>query len=153
MMITAPFLSGQIKTEAPDLQYGVAPIPAGPGGDRGTYGVTDSIIMFQNSQNKEEAWKFLDMLFSTEWRVKFTVSEGFLPVQKEEAADAAFVNDPDLKVFASLLPDARFAPVIAGWEEIADIAVTALQNIYLGEGEVEPTLKDAAARTDAILKQ
>src|SRR5690606_27339969 len=109
MMITAPFLSSQIKEEAPDLQYGVAAIPAGPGGDRGTYGVTDSIIMFQNSQNKEEAWQFLDMMFSTEWRVKFTVNEGFLPVQKEEAADAHFVDDPDLKIFASLLPDARFA--------------------------------------------
>jgi multiple sugar transport system substrate-binding protein len=27
MMITAPFLVNQIKEEAPDLQYGVAPIP------------------------------------------------------------------------------------------------------------------------------
>ena len=52
MMITAPFLSSQIKEEAPDLKYGVAPIPAGPNGDRGTYGVTDSVIMFQNSRTR-----------------------------------------------------------------------------------------------------
>jgi multiple sugar transport system substrate-binding protein len=38
----------------------VAAIPAGPTGARGTYGVTDSVIMFQNSKNKEEAWKVLD---------------------------------------------------------------------------------------------
>ena len=80
--------------------------------------------------------------------MKFTVNEGFLPVEKEEAADPQFTEDADLKVFASLLPDARFAPVIAGWEEVADIAVTALQKIYLGQGEVEPTLKDAAARAE-----
>ncbi len=151
MMMTAPFLSGQIKAEAPDLQYGVAPIPAGPNGDQGTYGVTDSIIMFENSKNKEEAWKFLDFLFSTEWRVKFTVNEGFLPVEKEEAADPHFVNDADLKVFASLLPNARFAPVIAGWEEIAEKTSNALQSIYLGQGEVEATLKAAAAEANTVL--
>ena len=53
MMITAPFLSSQIKTEAPNLKYGVAPIPAGPGGDRGTYGVTDFVVMFQNSKTRK----------------------------------------------------------------------------------------------------
>jgi multiple sugar transport system substrate-binding protein len=153
MMITAPFLASQIKEEAPDLKYGVAPIPAGPGGDRGTYGVTDSIIMFQNSQNKEEAWKFLDFLFQPEQRIEFTKNEGFLPVTKAEAADPHFANDPDLKVFTDLLPNARFAPVIPGWEEVADLTSSAIQNIYLGQGEVEQTLKDAAARADAIVKQ
>jgi multiple sugar transport system substrate-binding protein len=153
MMITAPFLASQIKEEAPDLQYGVAPIPAGPGGDQGTYGVTDSIIMFQNSQNKEEAWKFLDFLFQPEQRIEFTKNEGFLPVTQAEAQDPFFANDPDLKIFTGLLPNARFAPVIPGWEEIADLTSSALQKIYLGEGEVEATLKDAAARADEILKQ
>jgi multiple sugar transport system substrate-binding protein len=153
MMITAPFLSSQIKSEAPNLKYGVAPIPAGPKGDRGTYGVTDSIIMFQNSKNKQEAWKFLDFIFQTPWRVKFTVNEGFLPVEKEEAADQHFTTNADLKVFASLLPSARFAPVIPGWEQIADTTVSALQKIYLGQGEIEPTLKEAAAHANQILKQ
>lgn len=153
MMITAPFLASQIKEEAPDLKYGVAPIPAGPGGERGTYGVTDSVIMFKNSQNKDEAWAFLDFLFQPEQRIPFTKNEGFLPVTKAEAEDPFFANDPDLKVFTDLLPDARFAPVIPGWEEIADISVSAMQKIYLGEGEVEATLKDAAARANDILKK
>ena len=39
MMITAPFLSNQIKEEAPNLKYGVTAIPAGATGARGTYGV------------------------------------------------------------------------------------------------------------------
>ena len=153
MMITAPFLSGQIRAEAPNLKYGVAAIPAGPKGDRGTYGVTDSVIMFQNSKNKQEAWKFLDFIFQTDWRIKFTVNEGFLPVEKEEAADPHFTNDADLKVFASLLPSARFAPVIPGWEQIADTSVSALQKIYLGQGEIEPTLKAAAEHANEIIKQ
>jgi multiple sugar transport system substrate-binding protein len=153
MMITAPFLSNQIKEEAPNLKYGVAAIPAGPTGARGTYGVTDSVIMFQNSKNKEEAWKVLDFLFQTEWRAKFTQGEGFLPVNKEEAKMDYYVNNADLAAFTALLPDARFAPIIPGWEEIADITSNAMQSIYLGKGEPDAVLKDAAAKADAILKK
>jgi multiple sugar transport system substrate-binding protein len=153
MMITAPFLANQIHAEAPNLQYGVAPIPKGPGGDQGTYGVTDSVIMFQNSKNKAEAFKFLDFLFQPQQRIKFTINEGFLPVTKAEAADKYFVENADLKVFTSLLPTARFAPVIAGWEEIADVTSSALQKIYLGQGQIEPTLKEAAAKANSVLSK
>lgn len=153
MMITAPFLSNQIKEEAPDLDYGVAAIPAGPEGDRGTYGVTDSIIMFENSQNKDLAWKFLDQLFTTEWRAKFTSGEGFLPVNPEVAAQPAFADNADLKAFTALLPDARFAPVIAGWEEIAATTSDAVQTIYLGNGEPKATLDAAAEEINGILGQ
>ena len=154
MMITAPFLSNQIKEEAPNLKYGVAAIPAGPTGARGTYGVTDSIIMFKNSKNKEEAWKLLDFLFTTEQRAKFTQGEGFLPVNKEEAKMDYYVNNADLAAFTALLPDARFAPVIPGWEEIAQITSDAMQKIYLGKAdEIEATLKDAAAKANGVLKK
>lgn len=150
-VITAPFLSGQIAKEAPKLNYGVAPIPAGPNGDQGTYGVTDSIVLFENSKVKDEAWKFLDFLFTTEQRTKFDKIEGFLPVNAEEAKNPMFADNPDLKVFASLLPKAHFAPVIPGWEDIAQTTSNALQKIYLGQGEIEPTLKDAAAKINATL--
>ncbi len=151
-VITAPFLSNQIKAEAPNLKYGVAPIPAGPTGDKGTYGVTDSIVLFENSKNKEAAWKFLDFLFTTEQRTKFDKVEGFLPVNAEESRDPYFADNADLKVFTSLLPNARFAPVIPGWEDIAQTTSNAIQKIYLGEGEPEATLKEAAAKINETLK-
>lgn len=151
MMITAPFLSSQIADEAPDLNYGVTAIPAGPDGARGTYGVTDSLIMFENSKNKELAWDFLDFVFTTEWRAKFTEGEGFLPVNAEVAAMPTFADNADLKEFTGLLPEARFAPVISGWEEIAATTSDALQTIYLGGADIEATLNAAAAEIDGIL--
>ena len=153
MMITAPFLSGQIAEEAPDLNYGIVPIPAGPDGERGTYGVTDSIILFANSDNKDEAWQFMDYLFTQEPRSEFTQGEGFLPVLQAVAEEPAFAENEDLAVFTGILPDARFAPVIPGWEEIADIASAALQRVYLGEAEPEAALSEAAAEADRILGQ
>lgn len=151
MMITAPFLSSQIAAEAPNLSYGVAPIPAGPDGARGTYGVTDSIIMFENSEVKDTAWSFLDMLFEDQWRSQFTGGEGFLPVNRAVSEEPAFADNADLRAFAAVLPDARFAPVIPGWEEIAAVTSDALQTIYLGEGDIRETLDAAASEIDGIL--
>ena len=51
-VITAPFLSNQIKAEAPKLNYGVAPVPAGPRGDRATYGVTELDCPVQEFQEQ-----------------------------------------------------------------------------------------------------
>ncbi len=62
-----------------------------------------------------------------------------------------FAEDEVLATFTDLLPEARFAPVIPGWEEIAERTNVALQRIYLGEVEIEPALDEAAAQINRIL--
>jgi multiple sugar transport system substrate-binding protein len=150
MIIEAPEFSKQIKQERAGLDYGVALVPAGPTGARGTYGETDLIVMFKNSKSKDEAWKFLDYLYTTAMRTRFTQDEGFLPVTKEEAQMEHYANDPELKTFVELLPVARFTPPISGWEILAQRTTEALQKIYLG-GDVEATLKAVAEEINRIL--
>ena len=41
--------------------------------------------------------------------------------------------------------------MIPGWEEIAQITSNAIQKIYLGQGDIEATLKDTATQANAIL--
>jgi multiple sugar transport system substrate-binding protein len=149
MMISAPFLASQIKTEAPSLKYGIVPVPKGT--TSASYGVTDSIIVFKNSKAKTEAAKFLDFIFRTEWRQKFDINEGFLPVTTAVAELPKFKEDSDLKAFAAVLPNARFAPVIPGWEEIAETTSAALQKLYLGQGDAKTVLGETAAKIDGVL--
>jgi multiple sugar transport system substrate-binding protein len=152
ILLTGPWLRGQLQEEAPDIQYGIAPIPEGT--TRATYGVTDSIIMFASSEVKEDAWKFLEeAAFTDKWRREFTLKEGFLPVFKSVAEDPHFADDPQLAAFTELLPNAKFAPIIPNWEEMADATSRALQQIYLGEAAPEQALGEAAARIDELLEQ
>ncbi len=152
VVLSGPWLRGQIKTEAPGLDYAIAPIPQGTA--KATYGVTDSIMVFKSSKAKQEAWKFLsDTAFSEKWRREFTLKEGFLPVTKAEAADPHFVNDPQLKTLTDLLPVAKFAPLIPNWEQMADTTAGALQRIYLGQAQPEAALKEAAATIDGLMQQ
>ncbi|RFU48421.1 ABC transporter substrate-binding protein [Paraburkholderia sp. DHOC27] len=148
MVISAPFLSKQIAKEAPNLKYGIDPIPMGT--KNATYAVTDSIVMFKNSKVKKEAWKFLDYLFTKEPRVKFTSTEGFLPTTKAEATDPAFDN-PDTKAFIALLPSAKFAPTITGWEDTAKAVSDAMQSIYLGKAQPAAALNAAADKANQSL--
>jgi multiple sugar transport system substrate-binding protein len=152
MLISGPWLRGQLAEEAPDLDYGIALVPEGT--TKATYGVTDSIIMFASSEVKDEAWQFLEeAAFTEEWRRRFTLDEGFLPVFKSVAADPHFADDPQLTAFTDLLPYANFAPTIARWEEMADATSRALQEIYLGDAEPQAALKNAAARVDALIEE
>ena len=148
-VFSLPFLPGQIKERNPDLQFGVAAIPRAD--EQVTYGVTDSIVMFSGARNKSESWKFLDFAFSDKWRREFTVTEGFLPVNVSVSRDPHFVNDPYLKEFSKLLPNARFAPTIEGWEEIAQTVVDALQRVYTNAQTPKVALDEAASRINRIL--
>lgn len=148
MIFTFPMLIPQIKAEAPDLNYKIMPFPEGKA--KATYGVTDTLMMFADSEVKDAAWKFIEFAYKDEWRTKFDHGEGFLPVTKGVAAEDYYTTDPDIAGFAAGLPYAKFAPVIANWEEIADTTVRAMQQIYLGQATPEDALKSAAAEINKI---
>jgi multiple sugar transport system substrate-binding protein len=149
MVITAPFLIGQIAKESPNLQYGIVPVPKGT--TQSTYAVTDSIVMFKSSRVKKSAFKFLDFIFTKEPRVLFNKNEGFLPTTKAVAEDPHFADDPRLKVFVDLMPHAHFAPVIVGWEDVAKDVIDALQSVYLGHAQPAAALQRAAQQADQVL--
>jgi multiple sugar transport system substrate-binding protein len=150
MILSGPWLRGQMKEEAPDVDYGIAAIPADAA--QATYGVTDSIVMFADSEVKDEAWKFLaETAFSDKWRNEFTQKEGFLPVFTSVAEDPFFADDPELKAFTDMLPFAKFAPLIANWQEVADSTKAALQQVYTGDAEVEDAMKAGAEKINGIV--
>lgn len=147
-IFTFPMLVPQIKEEAPNLKYQILPFPEGSA--KATYGVTDTLMLFADSDVKEAAWKFIEFAYKDEWRTKFDHAEGFLPVTKGVAAEDYYTTDPDVAGFAAGLPYAKFAPTIANWEEIADVTVRTMQQIYLGEVAPDVALKDAAAAINKI---
>ncbi|MEJ7137507.1 ABC transporter substrate-binding protein [Amphibiibacter pelophylacis] len=151
MVITIPPLAKQIAKDAPKLQYGITGLPNG--GKNVTYGVTDSIMMFKSSKEKETAKKFLGYIFSKEARVEFDKNEGFLPVTKAVAEDPVFARDPVLSKFVALLPNAKFAPLVTGWEDTAQAVTNAMQAVYLGKAQPKAALDKAAAEANTKLSQ
>jgi multiple sugar transport system substrate-binding protein len=148
-VITAPFLINQLKSDAPDLQYGITAIPS----DSGNLSmvVTDTIVMFKNSKVKKAAWKFLDYLFTPEPRITFTKGEGFLPTTKSEGEDTYFTQNERLQVFVKLLSTGKFLPLVSGYDAMSDAVSRALQGVYLGKAQPIEALKQAAQEADAAI--
>lgn len=63
-----------------------------------------------------------------------------------------FQENEQLRVFADLLPVARFAPNVSDWERVADETIRALQQIYLGQQDAEEALGAAAERVNETLR-
>src|SRR3954470_579373 len=149
-LVTGPWLRGQIASEAPNLNYGITEMPRGT--KHLTWGGSDSMMLFKSSPNKELAWKFIEEgIFSKETRLEFTLSEGFLPVLKEEMDDPKLANDASLKIFADMLPIAKFAPLMPQWEQVVAATTSALQQIYLGQTDAKTALGTAAGQIDGLI--
>ncbi len=97
----------QIKDENPDLDFELAPIPTKDGSPV-TLGVADHLMAFKNEGDKQEAIQaFLDYFYSTDVYTEFVTTENFLPVTKSAAEQ---MDNPDMEVFLTALPDAKFYP-------------------------------------------
>lgn len=104
-----PPIVGQIKKDAADLQWGIAPSPT-KSGEPATLGVADYFVGFDNGEDKQDKIKkFLDFFYQQDNYVKFNNNEGFIPATKSGAEAAA--SNPDLKTFLDSLPDAKFYPI------------------------------------------
>lgn len=149
MMISGPWMINRLRTEAPDLRFGIAPLPYNT--TPATYGVIDALVMLSTSENKDIAWDFMQSLYTPENRLAYTLAAGVLPELTSVAAAPEFAEDPDLAVFLSLLPDARFEPLHIQSANIARIVIEAIRAVYLGEAEPQAALDNAAAQIDEEL--
>lgn len=108
MQVGLPPFIGQLKDKAPDLKYGIAPIPT-KDGSAFTLGVADHLMAFKNSTDKTDAiQKFLDYFYSADVYSEWVAAEGFLPTTKS-GSDAMATNET-IKPFLDLLPSAQFYP-------------------------------------------
>ena len=157
MFIYLPPIIGWMKDNAPNVDYGIAPLPYKT--TPVTYAVTDTIMMFKPSvtgasaQQVKDAQAFLQFVFSKDNRVNYNKQEGFLPVLQDVSQDPYFTGNEKLNAFVKLLPDAKFAPIIPNWEKIAQRTTTMLQNVYLGKEQPQAALDAAASDIDQILQQ
>lgn len=74
-----------MKDKAPDLQYGVAELPAGPNGGRGNFVFTVAYGASARTKHPEAAWKLINWLTSVEGQTKNSELGLELPSRKSVA--------------------------------------------------------------------
>ncbi len=86
-----------------DVEWAVAPLPAGPAG-RATYVAGEQLAIFKQSAHRAEAWTFVKWIVQPEVQARFSLHSGYLPVRRSvlgmDAYRRELEKDPGLKAFA-----------------------------------------------------
>ncbi|RPI80031.1 MAG: sugar ABC transporter substrate-binding protein [Desulfobacteraceae bacterium] len=141
-----------LEKNKPNFKWAVAPIPAFKGQKPSSLLVTDSIVMFKRSKNKEAAAKFLEFFYRDEWRLGFDKNTGFPPVTKSLATNPAF-QSPSHKTMVASINGAKGWPLIAEWPQSNDIIWEAIEAVFQGHMQPKEALDKAAQKVDALRKK
>jgi multiple sugar transport system substrate-binding protein len=107
-------------------------------------------MVFKNSKNRDAAWKFVDFLTQDAAQQQLYQLVGSLPAVKSAWSGGKLATDPMLKVFGDQLDDAKSAPAIATWEQVASTLDRGIEEATIGGQQPSAALKDATSKANSI---
>lgn len=151
MEVGGPWMAAVAK--GANIDYGLAPIPAGPGGSAASaIGISVAVTNQADAAKKAAAEKFFDYFYSKDVATKWSLGSGWPPLRTDVPASAVSSNP----VVAALTPMAASArPLLPGIANSVDVlaAVDEATQKALAGGDPK-SLLDAAnsAVSDALTK-
>ena len=142
--------------EMKEIDWAVAPLPAGPAG-RATYIAGEQLAIFRQSDFPHEAWTFVKWILEPRIQAMFSMSSGYLPVRqsvlKLKEYRAFLERDLALKVFVEQMAfgRARRTPDYHRVEINRAIA-EAIEKTMLGREAPQAALDEAVVKSNALLK-
>lgn len=129
-------------------KWALAPMPQEETGTSFTGG--GDLVVFKDSENRDTAWKFVDFLTQDPQQQKLYELVGSLPAVKSTWESGELASDPLLRAFGDQLDDAKSAPAVATWEEVASPLDDAIEQVALGEADSAEALADAESKANGI---
>jgi ABC-type glycerol-3-phosphate transport system substrate-binding protein len=147
MEISGPYDVPTIRTDFPDLDFGVAPLPykTEPAGNIGG----ENNIVFTTSPNADLAWKWVAFLANAQNNGVVADAFGGFPGNLKAQVVA---GGPEQAAFLAQLKVAHARPAVPQWIQVNDeIIAPALESALTGKDTAQKSLTDAAAKTRALL--
>ena len=149
IIIDGPWMPPIFKAAYPSLQYGLAPMPAGPGGQSASVVGGEDIVQMSASKNTAADRAFMQFMTSPEAQVDMGTT-GQMPVLKSVAKNPAL--PPYFAVFSKQLQTAYARTVSPNWVKIDTILTDAFNKAIRHQATAQAALDSAAGQIDALLK-
>lgn len=150
MIIDGPWINSTIKTDAPNLNWGVVKIPKDKVYASTLGGENWGVI---KGQHEAEAWEFIKFSQKEDIMNEYCAEFGYIPARKDIAEkNEKITKDPIMSVFLDELQYAMPRGPHAKWPQISDAMSTAFQESFTNAKTPEQAAKDAQIKVDAILK-
>ena len=93
MTVDGPFAMGQLKNMAPDLDYGIAPLPVGPKKIRANHGSAwgNAVTRKATVEVQKAAWSFIRYIASYDTMKIWCEKVGELPMRRRVLSDRVFI--------------------------------------------------------------
>jgi multiple sugar transport system substrate-binding protein len=136
------------------LDYGVAPIPAGPSGPA-TLAAADALVVTKNSKYSEQAMEFIRYWDSQASQEKYSLATGFPPVRTDMANDPAFKSNPFIKSFAAVSDSGRFflQGITNAQDLLNNVIYPAIQSVEKNPQNADSILRAANQELQSKLDQ
>lgn len=155
MMLDGPWSLPNYPRLLEGIDWGVAPLPAGPSGPATVVG-GEYLAVFKQSAHPEAAWTFLKWMTEPETQAYWSQQSGYLPIRASvmevPAYRAHLDENPGLKAFAEGMAVARAnRPIDYSTLEIEQQLAVAIERATVGDLDARTALAQAAAASNAML--
>ncbi|WP_102348044.1 ABC transporter substrate-binding protein [Bacillus sp. Marseille-P3661] len=151
MTTVGPWFPKSIKSDAADMKYGIAPYPVAK--EPVNMGTADHIVMFNTTEHKEAAWKFVEFFTNQENDLAWAKKQGFIPYRTANLEDEEIRSNPDMAFFLDVATQSRTYPTLPEWPQIDQAIADAVQQALMGEMTPEEALNEAAEKVNTILAE
>jgi len=139
-----------------DLDWSVAPLPAGPA-KRATIVGGEFLTVFKQCQHPKEAWEFVKWMMKPEVQAMWAMKSGYLPVRRSVQNIPAFRDylskNPKYKVFVDELEyGVAQKPIDYGGLEISRQVAEAIEQATTGKIDPKTALDKSAAKSNKLLE-
>jgi multiple sugar transport system substrate-binding protein len=148
MLYDGPWGVGTYAKASPKPDYGLAPLPSGPGGSISVVGGEDLAIA-NGGKHLADTIKFVQFLASPFAQVAMSKAGDMSGYSTDAAAEVQAT--PSLQVFAQQLLTAKARPVTQGYEKLDSDFAAELQKVLAGVTGVQAGLNTAATEANADL--
>jgi len=139
-----PILSGS----HPDFAFDAAKVPAGTAGSISVVG-GENVVMTSASEHKDAAMAFMRYLLSEDVQTTFAKVGQFSVLTS--LGDKMTSIQAYYKTYVEQMATARPRPATPAWTEIDAKMSSALQEAFLGDGDIKGALDKLAPELDALL--
>ncbi|AUJ24111.1 MULTISPECIES: sugar ABC transporter substrate-binding protein [Virgibacillus] len=153
MFFSGPWMVNIINEQAPDIEGKWAPavMPGNETNASSMGGATLSI--FHNSENVENALKFLSYMNETETQLEWLDISNTLPSKLESWEDPILQDDPMYSVFGEQLKEAKAGLQTEQFERIAQELLSALERVNAGGADLEKEIEQFNKTAQDLLEE
>ena len=149
--ISGPWHTGLVEDAgvAQD-EYALAPLPGKDAAPGTSFIGGGNLAVFKDSDNRENAWKFVQWLSKPEVQQRWYDTLGDLPAVTSAWESGKLASDPQLKVFGDQLKSGQAPPAVPTWEQVAATVDSDVEKAVKGATPVKDAVTDMQRKAQSI---